>query len=105
MRKTESLCILCTVTQLRVDRVQLWAVWLQAHAALPFCTERFTLQWGFAKELGAGSTLAGLHLRAQETLISYCEALRKTKGIVWMGCLPKMHGYHSQLSLGSGPGQ
>lgn len=54
---------------------------------------------------GAGSTLASLHLRAQETWISYWEALRKTKGILWMGCLPKMHGYHSQLSLGSGPGQ
>lgn len=92
-------------TNIKVDRVQLWAVWLQAHATLPFCTERFTLQGGFAKELGAGSTLASLHLRAQETWISYWEALRKTRGILWMGCLLKMHGCRSQLSLGSGPGQ
>lgn len=40
-------------------------------------------------EMAAGSTLAGLYLRAQDTLISHWEPLRKTKGILWMGLSPQ----------------
>lgn len=90
-KKAEALGVLCKVTQL----ISEWtgcSSRMSGSKPVLLCLSipRCLPTMGFWEtEMAAGSTLAGLYLRAQDTLISHWEPLRKTKGILWMGLSPQ----------------